>query len=144
MSTLTLPDLSKKMKDIDFVMLSTHTPTSDIAARPMSNNGDVEYDGDSFFFTFEDAHSVADIQRNPRVGLSMQGSKGLMGKPPIFISIEGQAELIRDKAAFKAHWTSDMDRWAKQGPDTPGVVLIKVRADRIHYWDGEDEGELTV
>ena len=144
MSHLTLSDIAKKMKDIDFTMLSTRTAGGDISARPMSNNGDVDYDGDSWFFAFENTGGVEDIKRDPKVGLSLQGSKGLLGKPPIFIAVEGQAELIRDKAAFEAHWTHDMDRWAKQGPDTPGLVLIKVHADRIHYWDGEDEGELVV
>ena len=28
--------------------------------------------------------------------------------------------------------------------DTPGLVLIKVHAIRIHYWDGEDEGEVAL
>ena len=37
-----------------------------------------------------------------------------------------------------------MDRWFKQGPATPGIILIKVRAERLHYWDGEDEGEITL
>lgn len=40
--------------------------------------------------------------------------------------------------------TTDLDRWFEQGVDTPGLVLIRVAAARIHYWDGEDEGELTV
>jgi general stress protein 26 len=144
MSQLTLPELAKKMKDIDFTMLSTRTASGAISARPMSNNGDVEYDGDSWFFSFEDAGAIEDIKRDPNVGLSLQGAKSLVGKPPLFIAVEGSAELIHDKAAFEAHWTPDMDRWAKQGLDTPGIVLIKVHASRIHYWDGEDEGELTV
>lgn len=144
MSQLTLPELAKKMKDIDFTMLSTRTASGAIAARPMSNNGDVEYDGDSWFFGFEDSGGVEDIKRDPSVGLSLHGGKSLLGKPGLFIAVEGAAELIHDKAAFKAHWTHDMDRWAEQGPDTPGIVLIKVHASRIHYWDGEDEGEFTV
>ena len=57
---------------------------------------------------------------------------------------EGRAELIRDKAAFKAHWKSSLDRWFDKGIDTPGIVLIKVNATRITYWDGEDEGEVKV
>ena len=57
--------------------------------------------------------------------------------------MEGRAELIRDKAAFAAHWTKDLDRWFEQGVDTPGLVLIEVQATRVHYWDGEDEGEIT-
>jgi general stress protein 26 len=132
------------MREIDFAMLSTRAEGGQIAARPMSNNGDVDYDGDSFFFTFEQSHTVQDIQRDPQVGLSFTGAKGLLGQPPIFISIEGKAELIRDKAAFEAHWTKDLDYWFKDGIDTPGVVLIKVHAGRLHYWDGQDDGEIKI
>lgn len=144
MGDLTLKDISKKIADIDFAMLQTHTEGGQIAARPMSNNGDAEYDGDSWFFLTDDTRTYADIQRDPKVGLSYQGSKGLFGSPPIFIQIEGQAELIRDRALFAKHWTSDLERWWKDGIDTPGLALLKVHATRIHYWDGEDEGELKV
>lgn len=142
MSRMTLSDISKEMRDIDFAMLSTRSQGGDIAGRPMSNNGDVEYDGDSFFFTLEKAHLVADIERDPNVGLSFQGQKGLFGTPPIFISVEGRAALIRDKTRFQEHWTPDLDSWFEDGVETKDLVLIKVHASRIHYWDGRDEGEL--
>lgn len=141
---MNIKDVSEHMRDIDFAMLSTRTESGDIAARPMSNNRDVEFDGDAWFFTFEQARTVSDIERDAHVGLGYQGKKGLLGKPPIFIAVEGKAELIRDKAVFKEHWTKDLDYWFKDGVDTPGVVLIKVRASRVHYWDGEDEGEVPL
>ncbi len=142
MASLSMNDLAKKIGDIDFTMLSTRTEDGKIAARPMSNNGEVEYDGDSWFFTWADSRMVSDIQRDPQVGLSLQGKVGLLGKPPIFISIEATAELIRDKTAFQEHWTSGLDRWFKEGVDTPNLILIKAHADRIKYWDGEEEGEV--
>ena len=144
MSDWTLTDISEKVRDIDFAMLLTHTESGEIAGRPMSNNRDVGYDGDSFFFTWEQARSVANIERDPKVALSYAGSKGLLDQPPVFIAIEGEAELIRDKAEFEAHWTKDLERWFESGVDTPGLVLIKVHANRIHYWDGENEGEVVV
>lgn len=142
--TKTLEDLAKAMKDIDFTMLSTRAEGGQIAARPMSNNGDVEYDGDSWFFAMEDTTAVQDIERDSRIGLSLQGNKSLLGAPGIFIAIEGQGQVVRDKALFEEHWVKDLERWFKDGVDTPGLVLIKARADRIHYWDGEDQGELTL
>ena len=126
MGDKTLPDIAETMKDIDFVMLQTKTDGGQIAARPMSNNRDVEYDGDSWFFLFEESRTFQDVERDPKVGISLQTNKGLLGKPPTFIAIEGQAQIIRDKAAFAEHWTDDMERYAKDGIDTPGLAMIKV------------------
>lgn len=140
----TLAALAEKMKDIDFAMLSTHAEGGAIGSRPMSNNRDVDYDGDSYYFTTEDTLMVQDIARDPRVGLSFQGKAGLLGMRPFFIAVEGRADLIRDRGAFDAHWNPDLDRWFEQGADTPGLVMIKVQAERAHYWDGEDEGEVTL
>jgi general stress protein 26 len=63
---------------------------------------------------------------------------------PYFITIEGRAELIDDKGRFAEHWTKDLDGWFKEGIDTPGLVLVKVVAQRLHYWDGYAEGEIAL
>lgn len=139
-----LTDVAKALKDIDFVMLNSHTEGGQIAGRPMSNNRDVEYDGDSWFFITEESRTFADVSRDPRVTLSAQGAKGLLGKPPSFLSIEGEAEVIRDKAVLAEHWISDLDRWWPEGLETPGLALLKVHAKRIHYWDGEEQGEILI
>lgn len=124
-------------------MLMTRDEAGRLEGRPMSNNRDVDFDGDSWFFSDGDTRKVAAIQRNASVALAMQGSKGLLGSPGIMISIDGEARLIEDKAMFADHWNPDLERWFAQGIDTPGLVLIQVRARRIRYWDGEDEGEIT-
>ena len=134
----TLQELAKKMRDIDLAVLSTHTEGGEIAGRPMSNNGDVDYDGDSYYFTWNRSRMVQDIERDPRVALAFQGKKAF------FVAVEGRAEVIRDRGSFKAHWTPDLDRWFKDGVDTEGLAMLKVRAQRIHYWDGEEDGEIRV
>lgn len=139
-----LKDVAETLKDIDFVMLNTHTENGRIAGRPMSNNRDVEYDGDSWFFVDQESRTFSDVSADPKVTISAQGSKGLLGKPPTFFSIEGRTEIITDKATLAEHWTKELERWWPQGPETPGVALLKVRAERIHYWAGEDEGEIPV
>lgn len=141
-TTMTLPELAKKMAGIDFAMLQTFTASGEIAGRPMSNNGDVDYDGDSWFFSYEDTHVVSEIEANDHVALSFTGSKSLLGKPPLFVAVEGRAQVIRDKAVLEQHWQSELKRWFAQGVDTPGIVLLKVHAVRITWWDGEDEGEI--
>jgi general stress protein 26 len=144
MADLTLEDLSEKMGKIDFGMLSTRREGGAVASRPMSNNGKVDGRGDSFFFTYEGARTVSDIEGDAQVGLTFTSAAGLLGGPPLFIAVEGNAELIRDKAQFVSHWTRDLDRWFEQGVDTPGLVMIRVHANRIHYWNGSDEGEVAL
>ena len=142
MADLKLTDISEMMRDIDFEVLSTRTEGGAIAGRPMSNNREVEFDGDSYFFTCDDTRTVSDIHRDPSVGLTYQSKSGMLGIKPLFITVEGRAELIKDKGRFAEHWTKDLDAWFKEGIDTPGLTLIKVVAQRLHYWDGFDEGEI--
>lgn len=144
MADMSLADLARKMRDIDFAILSTRTEGGAIAGRPMSNNREVDFDGDAWFFTCGDTRTVEDIERDPRVGLGYQARSGALGFKPFFLTVEGRAETIRDKSQFAAHWTRDLDRWFEQGIDTPGLVLLKVTAERLHYWDGYDEGELKL
>jgi general stress protein 26 len=142
--TKTLEDLASDMAGIDICMLATRTDDGQITSRPMSNNGDAEYDGDSFYFTRETSRVVHEIQRDPKVSLAFSTAPGLLAGAGLYVSVEGQAQVIRDKAQFEDHWTPDLDIWFEQGVDTPGVVMLKVHADRIRYWAGEDQGEISV
>ncbi|TMM46729.1 pyridoxamine 5'-phosphate oxidase family protein [Qipengyuania marisflavi] len=139
-----LAHIAKAMKDIDFVMLNTHTKDGQIGARPMSNNRQVDYDGDSYYFTWEDSLMVTDIKGDPKVGLSLQGAPSPKGAPGIFISVEGKAEIVRDKAAFAEHWVDELDRWFKDGTGTEGLVMLHVHATRAAYWDGENDGDFDI
>jgi general stress protein 26 len=146
MSKKAVSEISEAMRDIDYCILTTISEDG-LAGRPMSNNRDVEFDGDIFFFCDGDSRTVRDLKSNPSVGLSFQGSPGpmgLVGKPGMFIAVEGNGQLIRDKSQFRDHWQKGLERWWPLGIDTPGLTLIKVHADRLHYWDGGDEAEIEI
>lgn len=138
MADKTLKDVSKIMQDIDLCMLTTTTAYDMLVSRPMSNNGDVEYDGNSYFFTWEDSRTVKDIKKDNHVNLTFQG------KDEVFISVSGKASLINEREAMEPHWLKQLDRWFEDGLDTPGVVMIVVKADRIKYWQNRDEGEVKI
>jgi len=138
MADKTLADLSKQMGKIDIAMLSTHTSGGEIAGRPMSNNGQVEYDGTSYYFTYEDANTVGEIEADPKVSLAFMGADGFS------VAVEGNAKLSRDRADMQEHWSPDLDKWFKDGIDTLDIVMIQVDATRVHYWDGGDEGEVKL
>lgn len=144
MNTMTMKELAEKLSKIDFCMFNTDGGSGKINSRPMSNNGDVEYDADSWFFSYEDTRKVAEIDRNTRVALTFTAPPSLLGKPGIFIAIDGEASLIRDEAQFEEHWVKDLDRWFTAGIDTPGIILIKVSARTVEYWDGEENGRIDL
>jgi hypothetical protein len=92
MTDLTLHDLSKKMAKLDFTMMATRSADGTLTARPMSNNGDVAYHGDSYFFAYRDSRKVADLRADPRTTLNYTGAAGMLGGPPLFVAVEGRAD----------------------------------------------------
>ena len=107
----------------------------------MSNNKDVDYNGDSYFFADGSAELVADIAARPDVNLAYVHAPAIIGKT-LYISVNGRAELVRDRAQMQQHWVPDLEAWFKDGVDTPGLTMIHVKADRVKYWRGEDNGEV--
>src|SRR5688572_28630936 len=65
-----LKKVARLMRDLDFCMFTTHTSRGQLRARPMSNNREVEFDGDVWFFSAADSQKIRDIEANPVVHLS--------------------------------------------------------------------------
>jgi general stress protein 26 len=121
------------IKDIDICMFVTSADGA-VRGRPMSNNGKVEYDGDSWFFSYRDTPKVEEIEADPRVELAyIATEKGT------WVSIEGTAQVVEDEKRKQALWEKDLEQWFPEGPDDESIVLLRVSADRIHAWaDGEE------
>lgn len=125
------------MKELDFCMMTTQS-NDGLRARPMSNNGEVEFDGDVWFFSAADSRKIDDIESDPHVHLSYADTENF-----VFISMGGTASIVRDVDKKKELWMKELERWFEDGPESDEVVLIKVTPDRIAYW-GEDEGEIEL
>jgi general stress protein 26 len=135
----TIKKVAEVMRDMDFCMFTTATDDGGMYARPMSNNGEVEFDGDVWFFSGADTRKVHEIEAEPQVHLSYSDPRQFR-----FISMSGIAEIVTDPNKKRELWLEELRRWFKDGPDSEEVVLIKVRPDKVAYWNGEDEGELTL
>lgn len=133
-----LGDISKRMSKMDICMMSTAAPDGSISSRPMSNNGDVEYDGNSYFFAYRQSEVIDEINNNDNVNMSFTG------KDQLYISITGKAVLITDKKVLKEHWLDELNQWFEDGIETPGIVLIHVKATRIKFWHNEEGGEVRL
>ena len=133
-----LPDIARRLAAIDTAMFVTKTgEDGKIAARPMSNNGDVKDDGTTYHFTTDDGRIDDDLKRSPQCGATYDDGNGF------WCAVQGTARLITDRSVQEEHWVPDLEKWFEDGLETDGLILIEVKATRIHYWDGRDEGELT-
>ncbi len=134
MKKASLENIAKKMKNLDLCMMVTQDGRHGLHTRPMSNNGKVEYDGNSWFFTYLDSNKTKQIEADPKVTLLFQSKESL------FIACDGKASIVKDASELKDKWVDSLDSWFPKGVDTPGLCLIKVSATRIHFWDGNEEG----
>jgi general stress protein 26 len=125
------------MRDLDFCMMTTRSADG-MRARPMSNNGEVEFDGDVWFFSRADTRKVRDIDADPHVHLSYADPEHFT-----FISMSGTASIVRDRAKKRALWLDELDRWFADGPDSDEIVLIKVAPRKVAFW-GDEEGEVEL
>ena len=131
--------IAELMRDLDFCMFTTRAEDGRLHARPMSNNGEVEFDGDVWFFSAADSRKVGEIEAEPRVELSYADTQRFR-----FVSMSGAAEIVRDTAKKRELWMEELRRWFTNGPESEDVVLIKVVPSVVAYWTGDGDGELSV
>ena len=119
------------IKDIDFCMLTTVDESNDLHSRPMSLNGDVDDNGNLWFFTSSDSHKASEIERTPNVNVSFVDTR-----KQHYVSVSGMAELVHDREKIKELWKPVLKAWFPDGPDQADVALLKVKLTKAEYWDG--------
>jgi general stress protein 26 len=126
-----LGKLREIVKAVDFCMLTTVDERGDLHSRPMSNNREVEFDGDLWFFTYGSSHKVEEIGRVSKVNASFADIDAQQ-----YASLTGRAEVVRDRAKIKELWKPELRAWFPEGVETPDIALLKVTVERAEYWDG--------
>ncbi len=128
MNTKKLADVATAMASIDFCMMQT-VGEHGVNTRPMSNNGEVEYEGDNWFFAHASSEKISEITNDDRVHLTFADNQG-----PSFISVWGRGRVVNDVKLKKQMWHKSLEQWFENGPEDPEVCLIQVTADRIQTW----------
>ena len=123
--------LCEMIKDLDLCMLTTADESDDLHSRPMSLNGDVDEEGNLWFFTSSNSHKASEIERNPNVNVSFADTDDQR-----YVSISGTAQLVHDRGKIKELWKPVLKAWFPDGPDQPDVALLKVKMTKAEYWDG--------
>ncbi len=125
-----LEKLRELVKDIDFCMLTTVNEGGDLHSRPMSSNGDIDTNGNIWFFTSVSSHKVSEIEKLPKVNVSFADPGNQR-----YISVSGTAELVRDRAKIDELWRPQFKIWFPEGKDDPEIALLRVRLEKAEYWD---------
>ena len=119
--------LARLIDGIQVCMFTTSDVEGRLMSRPMAVQ-QVEFDGDLWFFTKAGGRKAEQIGRDPRVNVSLSSRSS-------WISIAGEAEIVRDVAKAKELWNAGIEAWFPDGPGDPEMMLVKVHADGAEYWD---------
>ena len=118
------------IKDMDFCMLTTVDENNDLHSRPMSLNGEVDPEGNLWFFTSENTHKVFELKRTPKCNVSFADPDNHR-----YVSITGRAQLVKDRAKIEELWKPHLKAWFPKGTDEPDLALLRVGLEKAEYWD---------
>ena len=125
-----LEKLRDLIKEIDFCMLTTIDEEGDPHSRPMSSNGDIDRNGDLWFFTNASSHKVDEVAQSPKVNVSFADPDKQR-----YVSVTGIAKLIRDREKIDELWRPEFKMWFPKGKDDPEIALLCVSLEKGEYWD---------
>ena len=125
-----LQKLRDMVKDIDFCMLTTIDENGDLHSRPMSANGEIDENGNLWFFTGVSSHKVSEVGNAPKVNVSFADPKNQQ-----YASITGVAQLVRDPTKIDELWKPEFRMWFPEGKDDPEVALLRISLEKAEYWD---------
>ena len=116
------------IREIGFAMLTSEDGGL-LRARPMVAS-QKQFDGTLWFFTHASAHKVDEVQAHRRVGVTYAEPS-----QQTYVSLSGDAALVRDPADIAAHWGESLRTWFPKGKDDPDIALLKVDVTQAEYWD---------
>ncbi len=116
------------VEDIGTAMLTT-VDDGQLRARPMQGHAD-HAEGELWFFTKASSHKTLEIRNDNSVNLAYADPQDDQ-----YVSISGEAELVRDRDQIDRLWNPYAAAWFPEGKDDPDVALIRVHVEQAEYWD---------
>ncbi len=117
------------IKDIQVAMMTTIDDDGTLRSRPMWIQ-QKEFDGDLWFFTKASSAKVFEVNQYRQVGLSFAEPKD-----QDYVSVSGEAQLVRDLEQARELWSESLKTWFPNGLDDPDLALLRVRVEKAEYWD---------
>ncbi|MFG2055771.1 pyridoxamine 5'-phosphate oxidase family protein [Micromonospora sp. NPDC048930] len=114
--------VTELIRDARVCLLTTTAVDGRLVSRPMALQA-AEFDGDLWFFAYADSAKIRQIRVNPQVNVGFSDQRG-----NAWVSVAGTAQEGWDRARAEWLWHPLLRTWFPDGPDTPGITLLKVHA----------------
>jgi general stress protein 26 len=128
-----IQELGELIGDIKIAMLTTVARNGQLVSRPLFTRQRA-FDGDLWFFVGVDSDKVDELLHTPQVNVAYAAPDRNH-----YVSVAGQAHIVRDRAMIDELWNDRFDRlYFKGGKDDPQLVLLQVRAETAEFWNAGD------
>jgi len=131
-----IPQIASLINQIDICLFATRGDDGQLHSRPMSNNGQVEWDGQSWFFAPTDGRLVAELRADPAAVAAYRAEEGFA-----FVSVSGRTTIETDPELKRRYWLDDLEHWFPDGPSDPNVALIRLDAEEAQWWTEDGDGK---
>ena len=121
-----LAQLAELLEPMKVAMLGNVDERGALVTRPMAPLA-MDADGSIWFFT--------DRRSSKAEHLGMLNLAFVDADRATYVSVSGRGELVDDRARIEQLWTPFAKPWFPDGPQSPNLVLLKVRPDTAEYWD---------
>lgn len=125
------------LDDAHVSMVTSTDADGRLVARPMAHQ-QVEGDADLWYFTDRGSRLVQHVTgggAHVNVTVSERGA---------WVSVDGTAVLVDDVATKRELWNSEVEAWLPEGPEDPGVALVRVEAETGQFWASTDSRVATL
>ena len=126
------------VKANDICLFTTDLTNLPLATCPMSTQ-QVDEEGNLWFFSGADSEHNGNLASDDRVQLFYSNKSNYE-----FLSIYGEAVVIKDKKKAKELWNPMVKTWFHEGVDDPNLTLIKVTPSDAYYWDTKSNKLVSV
>ncbi|MES2015542.1 MAG: pyridoxamine 5'-phosphate oxidase family protein [Pseudomonadota bacterium] len=124
-------ELTSRIAAIRYAMFTTIDQHGHLVSCPMTNQH-TDPEGNLWFFTSTVSPLWEQIAAHPQVNLSFVDPER-----SIYVSVNGQAERVVDRARIKGLWNTEAQAWFPDGPDDLHAMLVCVRSQTAEYWDAK-------
>ena len=130
-----IPQIAALINEIDICLFTTRGERGELHSRPMSNNGQVEWDGQSWFFAPADGRLVAELRADPAAVAAYRAEQGYT-----FVSVSGRATIETDEGSRSATGSTSSSAGSRTDRPIPNVTLIRLDAEHADWWTEDGDG----